>query len=83
MHKQILIKEENVFVCREHNESFNSFCKSCDKNLCICCEINHKSHNIIYFGQIMPSQDEVNSEMKIFRENIDKFKNIIETMKKI
>jgi len=72
---------KNDFCCNYHNESYNSFCKDCNKNLCICCEINHKSHKIIYFGQIMPSQNEVNSEIAEFKENIHKFKTIIEKLK--
>lgn len=74
-------KKENDFICTNHNESYNSFCQNCAKNLCICCEINHKSHKIIYFGQIMPSINEVNDEFAKFKENIDNLKTIIEKMK--
>ena len=81
MKSQSLNQKEGDFICTYHDESYISFCKDCNKNLCFCCEVNHKSHNIIYFGQIMPSQNEVNSEMNEFRKNIYKFKTIIEKLK--
>ena len=45
-------------VCGIHYESFNSYCKSCKKNLCIKCEKEHLNHEKIYFGNILPDIDE-------------------------
>ena len=39
----------NDFICSKHNSNYNSFCKSCQKNICKeCSDTEHKNHFIIY-----------------------------------
>ena len=47
------------YLCDIHNKSFNSFCKNCNKNLCVhCIEYSdvHKNHEINYFTKYFLSK---------------------------
>ena len=35
------------YICLEHCESFSSYCKTCNKDICIQCEENHDEHEIV------------------------------------
>ena len=56
------------FYCHYHKQEFNSFCKDCNKNLCILCENNHnKMHKRILYIDIKLNNDEI----KNIEYNID------------
>ena len=77
-HKIINYDDKN-YRCVGHNKIFNSYCKECEKNLCLYCEQEHneKKHKIINYINILPKINNVNNDIKILKDKIDKFKTII------
>ena len=61
------------YSCKEHNESYISYCSDCKKNLCSQCSTVHDNHNIIDF----------NLNMKGIKRNLDKCKLLKEKLKSI
>ena len=54
----IINYELKNFICKNHNEKFNSYCKKCKLNLCIFCESKHEDKdNLIYYKNIIPKKD--------------------------
>ena len=50
----------NDFICLKHNSNFNSFCKTCRKNICKeCSDYEHKNHFISQFYELLPSNEEI------------------------
>ena len=50
----------NDFICSKHNSNYNSFCKSCQKNICKECSDNdHKNHFISQYYELLPSNEEI------------------------
>ena len=74
------------YIYNLHNESFNSFCKKCNENLCIFCESGHKDkENIIYYRDILLKKDlmknqieELKNIINIYKEKIEEIKNILD-----
>ena len=65
------------YICNEHFEVYVKYCKACNKNLCVQCENEHKSHETIYFGDILPNNKENEKQLKELKEYIDKLNNEI------
>ena len=64
-HKNIEHDKINYICNLPNNESFNSFCKKCNKNLCIFCESEHKDkENIIYYRDILPKNDVMKNQIE-------------------
>ena len=65
----------------------HEYCKNCNKDLCIGCENEHKSHNIIYFGDILPNKKNMMNNLTDLRASINKLKikidEIIKKFKKV
>ena len=58
--KNEINEKETITLCQEHNVKYESFCKSCHKNICEQCLSNsHQNHNIIKFKDLQPSNDEI------------------------
>ena len=50
----------NDFVCPKHNSNYNSFCKSCQKNICKeCSDTEHKNHFISQYFELLPSNEDI------------------------
>ena len=50
----------NDFICLKHNANYNSFCKTCQKNICKeCSDTEHKKHFISQFYELLPSNEEI------------------------
>lgn len=50
----------NDFVCLKHNENYNSFCKTCQKNICKQCSVlEHNHHFISQFYELLPSNEDI------------------------
>ena len=50
----------NDFICTKHNSNYNSFCKTCQKNICKeCSDTEHKSHFISQFYELLPTNEEI------------------------
>ena len=47
------------FICKKHKDFFIKYCKNCKINLCMICDQEHTGHKTIYFGDIMPNNDEL------------------------
>ena len=67
-HKTIDYDKRNS-ICKEHIESFITYCKDCKKNLCMNCEKDHINHNKIYFGNILPDSNEI----RIRKNELEKY----------
>ena len=51
----IVIKYENKnYICKEHNQKYNSYCKKCNINICLECNEQHKNHDLIHFDKMIP-----------------------------
>jgi len=70
----IINYDNKNYICNKHNENYIRSC--CNKNICMYCEDEHKNHNSIYYGDILPKN--INDDIK---EYIDKLKNEIEDIK--
>ena len=51
---------------------FIKYCHDCKKNLCLKCEKDHKNHKSIYFGDILPDDNNVINSIKILKSSSDK-----------
>ena len=68
----------------EHGDTFTSYCHTCQKNICICCENNHSNnHYTISFGKIFPKKEDLTNKLNVLKNNIDKFKIEIKKIKDI
>ena len=48
------------FICIKHNYNYNSFCKTCQKNICKqCSESEHNHHFISQFYELLPSNEDI------------------------
>ena len=47
-HKTINYDDKN-YICKKHNDSFNTYCKICNENICFICENEHSAH---YYSSI-------------------------------
>ena len=79
---QIVNYEKKYYICEKHKDYFIKYCKQCKINLCILCEKEHKGHNIVYFGDIIPNKDELVNEMNKFKKNINQFNKNVNTILK-
>ena len=85
-HYQI-INNKNFLICEKHNILFNSFCSKCNQNLCKKCLDEHMEHNknIFLFKAVIPNVKSINdirSDIKIFKNNLDKFKDDLNKIRK-
>ena len=87
-------KEHNIinynqknYICKNHNENYNSFCNKCKINLCILCESEHEhKNNITYYENIISKKEIIKNqidELKIKININEKIKEIINQLNKI
>ena len=75
--------------CPFHDETYNSYCHTCNKNICHeCINTRHNDHDILNFEDIMLNEDELNKkklELNMIKENLSKineyFMALIEALK--
>ena len=60
------------YTCSIHKDMFIKYCHDCKKNLCLKCEKDHKNHKSIYFGDILPDDNNVINSIKILKSSSDK-----------
>ena len=62
--------------CSIHDEIYNSYCHSCNKNICSICKTkSHENHIIENFEDIMITEDELNKkkiELDLVKDNLSK-----------
>ena len=72
------------YICKEHNEKYISYCKTCKKNICLICKNNHDAHEAIEYSKILIKDDKLIKDMDEIRKIIDSFENNInEIIKKL
>ena len=73
--EHVIINYENInYICIKHNEAYAKYCNDCEKDICMKCEKNHKNHKAVYYGDILPNED---NYLKELREYLNKFNNDI------
>ena len=81
-HKTINYDDKN-YICKKHNDSFNTYCKICNENICITCEKEHSDHYIIDFRKIFINKEELVKSLEDLKNKIDEFKYKINIIKEI
>ena len=67
--------DEKNYICENHNEKFNSYCKNCKKNLCLMCESEHQDQeNIVEFKNIIKKYDIIYTQISDLKQKIEIFK---------
>ena len=72
-------------ICIYHKEIYESYCKTCSKNICKYC-IYHFNHDLINLQEIQPKKEEIDLlkiTIKKFEEDYNKFLTEIFSWKKI
>ena len=68
--------------CSNKGKKYNSFCLTCEKNLCQLCNENHKDHESKNFGELVNINEEKKNmliqKIKNQKKEIDKFNEIID-----
>ena len=74
----------NDFVCIKHNSNYNSFCKTCRKNICKeCSDTEHRNHFISQFYELLLSNEEIIQLKNSIDNEINDVNNfLIETFNK-
>ena len=65
------------YICLEHCENFSSYCKTCNKDICIQCEENHDEHDIDYYQRLKHNNDQIEDCIINIDNSIDKINEII------
>jgi len=91
-YNQLFIREDEInnnkelnevfnegYFCKIHKENYFKFCNKCKVNICKCCKINHKDHEIIGSDEnikkiMILSQNGINNIMKMNYYRIKKKK---------
>ena len=73
---------QKYFICKYHNEIYDSYCDKCKYNICFQCLKDHEEHkdNIISFKVIVPNSKTIEEDMNKFRTQIDSFFGEIDKM---
>ena len=70
--------DQKNYICKKHNELYNSYCCDCGLNICLQCQKLHLKHEQISFGEIFPDKDKLNKRLKEFRNEINIFNKDID-----
>ena len=60
--------QDRIFFCDEHNEIYNMYCNTCEKNICIECENEHSSHKLISYGSVLINAKELLNQQNKIKE---------------
>ena len=74
--------EQKKYICEKDGELFTSYCFTCKKNICQSCEDEHNNHDLIPFSRLLKKRDELIKQNENLRNDIDKFKLIINNITK-
>jgi len=66
-----------------HRGLYNSYCKTCNKNICCECESYHYKHELIELKKLFIKKEDIESKLKKIRLSIDKFKEDINAIENI
>ena len=73
----IINYDKKDYICDTHNDNFTKYCKDCNENICMRCERKHINHKTIYFGDILPNEENLIKDINEFKIYIDKLNNEI------
>jgi len=81
---KIVLFEDYITKCFEHNRKYEMFCANCNKNLCQLCKDEHLNlnHEIIYFDKILLTEKEIENK-KIYCEKAKHLYEILNHLSKI
>ena len=76
--KEIKENKNKNYVCNEHDKNYNSYCKTCNKDICELCEKGyHQNHEKIFFEKILINIDDKKKEIIKLRNSLDELKKEI------
>ena len=79
----IINYDNKNYICNIHNETFVKYCEECKMDLCFSCIIEHKSHKIISYEDIIIDTKILRKSLNFLKKGINKFKkNLEEIIKK-
>ena len=67
---KIINYSENNYICDKHYEKYTKYCSECKSNICIECEKEHKGHKGIYYGEILPDNNN-NNKLREYKEKLE------------
>ena len=74
-HKLLNFNERN-YIYIKHNEIYMSYCKTCEKNICIKCIKEHNfKHELFAFEEITFKEDNIIKSINEIKKEIDEFIN--------
>ena len=74
---KIINNNNKEFKCGIYNENYNSYCKNCNRNICITYENEHNEHSIIYYDKLIIQNNKIINRLKEIKKEIDIFNNDI------
>ena len=76
--------DQKNYICHKHNDSFIKYCQECKSNICILCEKEHLNHKTMFFGDFIPSEEELQEKASSIKTIIDTFNdNLKDIIKKL
>ena len=81
---KIILFEDYITKCLEHNKKYEMFCTDCNKNLCQSCKDEHlnSNHEVICFDKILLTQEEIEKK-KAYCEKAKHLYEMINHLSKI
>ena len=75
--------DEKYYYCKDHFKLYQSFCSTCNTNLCDSCEMNHKNnnHKVLKFEKMAPSLNPIKSKLEEIKLRIEDLKIVVDQIK--
>ena len=70
-------------TCIKHSKDFIAYCKTCDKDVCQICLKEEKSHQILYYKNILPKKDEFINKYNIINKFSENFVSSFKGVKRV
>ena len=68
----IINYDNNNYICKIHNMNYNKYCKNCKTNICMACSKEHKNHSIIYYDDMILSEEDNKKEISKLKDYINR-----------
>ena len=65
------------YKCLLHQKNYSLFCSTCNKDICILCETNHRNHNIYNSKDFKPSSKEIHTLKKTIEKYLHDYNLLI------
>jgi hypothetical protein len=83
-HSKFLIKyDEKYYYCEDHFKLFQSYCSTCNTNLCDTCEKNHRTqnHRVLKYEQMAPNLKPIKENLEDIKLRIQDLKIVVDEIK--